>query len=48
MSDFVTLFWEFYRTLEDDSPLQDYLIFHIETLGIESAVLYLRESGYDI
>ena len=48
MSAFVTLFWEFYRTLEDDSPLQDYLKLLVDTMGIEAAVLHLRESGYDI
>ena len=48
MSDSKTLFWEFYRTLEDDSPLQDYLKFLVDTMGIEAAVLHLQESGYDI
>ena len=47
-SDSVALFWEFYRTLEDDSPLQDYLKLLADTMGIEAAVLHLQESGYDI
>ena len=43
-----TLLHEFFVTLEDDDPLQDYIRFHVEIFGIESAVLFLLEQGYDV
>tara|TARA_R100000664_G_C2683594_1_gene90554 strand:+ start:479 stop:634 length:156 start_codon:yes stop_codon:yes gene_type:complete len=43
-----TLLHEFFVTLEDDNPLKDYITFHVEVFGIESAVLFLRERGYDV
>jgi len=48
MSDFRFRLSEFYRTLEDDGVLQDFIQSMIPVLGVEGVVMHLEEQGYDI
>ena len=48
MSDYRFRLAEFYRTLEDDGVLQDYIQSMIPILGIEGVVMDLEAQGYDI
>jgi len=48
MSDFRFRLAEFYRTLEDDGVLQDFIQSMIPVLGVEGVVMDLEARGYDI